>query len=449
MATTQVTVRSGQSLWSIARDRFPNASAAELHRTVVEIARTNAISPAAGLTIGQRLQLPDSFQSTNPRTDTTTADALPRLARTPDIGNTPLAVRLGAAASPSRPLLDLAPKLSAAPREDAGAIALPPIAGLPVSAQVQRFVGVASMLGSSALETLDVRFGRLTQAQFEDVKASFGGRSRVKFEPTRDYSAVDFLPPALQALVGQDLDRRDPVTLPGTAALGNGDPRRGELSIGLAPNCHGTAWEAMRAFQGKATESVALGYGEMIRMHDLVAEDKAFEKLGVVPASRANDLLDLGLRPGDCVLFREVTDWARMTTLLHSAVYVGSGLFFEKPNTEGADVAQPERYRDHEETPFRLVTLDMMKAPIAGLVDDRFTIEARRPVAPLPLAAEAFGSPLEKDVQTYAAGRGATLDTRLVLELEQGAAGNIRAEHASALVEVALRDRADGTTVIG
>ncbi|MFZ9888324.1 MAG: LysM peptidoglycan-binding domain-containing protein [Myxococcota bacterium] len=448
MATTHVTVRSGQSLWSIARGRFPDASEAQLKRTVVEIAHANAISPSAGLIIGQRLELPDSFQGTVSWSDTTTADALPRLSRASGAANAPLAVRLGAAESSSRPLLDLAPKLSAAPRQDVGAITLAPIAGLPVSARVQRFLGVASVLGNSALETLDVRFGRLTQAQFDELKASFGGRSRVKFDSTRDYSAVDFLPPALQALVGQDLDRRDPVTLPGTAALGDGDPRRGDLRIGLSPNCHGTAWEAMRAYQGDATKSVALGYGDMIRMHDLVADDKAFETLGSVPAGRANDVFKLGMRPGDLVQFREVTNFQRITTLLHSAVYVGNGLFFEKPNTEGADVAQPEHYRDHEETPYRLVSLDMMKAPIAGLVSDKFTIEARRPTAPLPQAAKVFGSPFQKDVQTYASGRGATIDN-LVVEFEQGAAGNIRTEHASALIELPLRDNADGTTVVG
>jgi hypothetical protein len=446
MATT-VTVKGGQGLWAIAREHLPRASPAELQRAVAEIARTNRLDPSQPLTTGQRLTLPTHFAGTAGN-DRTVADALARLGSAPAVSASPLATRI-AAAQP-RPLLALAPSLVAAPQRADGVVPLADIVGVPVRATVQRFEGVASSMGSAALATLDVHLGQLTQQQFDDVKASFGGRSRVHFDPARAYRAVDFLPPALQALVGQDLDRKDPVKLPGTATIGGADERRGELTIGLAPNCHGTSWEAARAFQGAATDSVALFYGEMIR-HDQLTQDSAlFRPLGTVPVDRGGDLSALGLQPGDIVQFQETGVMARASTMVvHSAVYVGNGLFFEKPNTEGADVAQPEQYRDHEETPYRLVDVHMMVDPVASAVRGGLSISAFRPVAPLPTPEQAFGSSFTAELEAYAKERAAILNTPLVVEYEQGMAGNIRGEHASALVRFPVRERPDGTSAIG
>ncbi|MBI5494262.1 MAG: LysM peptidoglycan-binding domain-containing protein [Deltaproteobacteria bacterium] len=441
-----VTVSRGQSLWAIAREHLPEgATRAQVQAAVRDLAQANGLDATSKLRAGQALALPASFTGTlagNP----TTSDALPRLAAGPaPASRTPLATRAAQLAQP-RPLLALEPSFCAATRVDEGAVALGPIAGVPVTAVAQRFDGMKSSIGPDSLRTVDVRLGTLTQAQFDAVKTSFGGLTSVTFDPARKYSAVDFLPPALQALCGKDLDLPTDVKLKGTKKIGEINMNPADHTIGLTMNCHATAWEAARAFQGANTDAVSIFYGEMVVMDGLVEEGADFKHLGEVPAEKKEDLLKLDLKPGDIVQFDEVSDWARMTMLLHSAVYVGNGLFFEKPNTEGAEKEDAAHYVHQDETPFRLVTLDMMTAPISQAVDGKYKMTAWRPLTAMKEPRDAFESALEGDFRKYAKGRGAALNLELVSMLEQGMAGNIRGEYASALVTVGLAQNPDGTT---
>lgn len=51
---------------------------------------------------------------------------------------------------------------------------------------------------------LDVFIGRIkTEAAFNRMKAYFGGLSKVPFSPEKDYNLIDFLPPAMQAMVNK------------------------------------------------------------------------------------------------------------------------------------------------------------------------------------------------------------------------------------------------------
>ncbi|MFZ9890112.1 MAG: hypothetical protein ACO3JL_21650, partial [Myxococcota bacterium] len=166
-------------------------------------------------------------------------------------------------------------------------------------------------------------------------------------------------------------------------------------------------------------------------------------------ASRLDRLQEfeaVGLRPGDIVEFHQVQDWARLTHLTHSAVYVGNGLFFEKPATEGPNEDNKVTCQVRDETPFRLVTLDMMARLIDNALSGSYRVEAWRPAAPLKEAAEAFASSLTGRIKAYAEARGAVLNLPLVGEFEQGMAGTISGEHASALVKKPLRQNDEGTT---
>jgi hypothetical protein len=125
-------------------------------------------------------------------------------------------------------------------------------------------------------------------------------------------------------------------------------------------------------------------------------------------------------------------------------VYVGGGLFFEKPNTEGMQDADPEKYIDQEETPYRLATLDNMVKPISSAVEGKFRVEVLRPKVTLAPGREAFETGLEADYTKLAAKKGTTLGVDLVSEYEQGMGGNIRADYASAAVTVPLSIGGDG-----
>lgn len=310
----------------------------------------------------------------------------------------------------------------------------PTIAGVKVqSATVLAFEGLK---GNNPLmtQTVDVRFGKLSHEQFTALHKEFGGLSQVKYDAARDYTAIDFLPPAMQALVNKDIDPGAPVTLKGTTRLNKamGNQGAGDIVLGVSPNCHGTAWEMMRAFQGQSSSHVALLYGDaqMVGYEDTAN----FTALGTAPASAAASLL-VGLEPGDVLAFKQGE-----YELLHSAVYVGGGLFFEKPDTE---------VDDGSETPWRLVTLEQSIAPIKDFLGDDPTVESYRPAAPLKSAAENFSAGEDgQRLEAWANTRGTPLGKPLVQELEVGLGGGIRGVHLSAVEVRRVEVGADGRGVI-
>lgn len=319
---------------------------------------------------------------------------------------------------------------------DGGAASAPgQIAGVKVaSARVLLFDGVA---GQRPLmqQGVEVRFGKLTAEQFQALSAEFGGHSRVKFDAAREYGAVDFLPPALQALVHRDGDFGEGVKLPGTAKLR--EMGEGDYSIAVSPNCHGTAWEAMRAFQGPSTGSVALHYGEAVTADARYADENSFTTLGRSAAGQAPQFLSQ-LKPGDVVAFNRA-EGELDYELLHSAVYAGGGLFFEKPDTE---------LDAHTETPYRLVTWDQMKAPIADFLGEEPSATARRPRAALEPGLTAFSFDDGGKLEGWAKKKGATVGKPLVVELEMSMGGGVRAYHASAVETFKVTIGADGRGTI-
>jgi len=439
-----VTVERGQGLHSIARNQLPKgASAATIQQAVQDIARANGLAPDAKLKLHQTLVIPDTFAGVT--TSSAANEAVSRLSQ-PTSGASVLNARLAAS---TQPMVPFAPRFSETVRTPIGPVELPDIAGKQVQGELQKFEGTRSYIGDAAENTIDARLGKLTRAEFAAVHAELGGRSGVAFDPARDYRVADFLPPALQALVNQDFETPETVTLKGSKKLiKDFGPNPDDLVVGLTTNCHATAWEAVRAYQG-AGESVALFYGEMITMDDLTHDDKRFAKVGEVDAAHLPELTRLDLKPGDIVQFHEINDWARMTMLLHSATYVGGGLFFEKPNTEGPEKSDPAKYISQDETPYRLIDLNGMAAPVSQAVDGKFRVEVLRAKAPLEDPMQVFGSELTEPLDKWAQKKGRPLGVELVTEIEQGIGGGIHSIGVSALVRNPLVTRDDGTSALG
>jgi len=287
------------------------------------------------------------------------------------------------------------------------------IAGVPVKAA--RVVTFDGLTGNRALmqQGTQVSFGKLTKPQFDALHAELGGRSTVPYDAAREYGAVDFLPPALQKLAFKDYDAPAPVKLAGTANLREMD--EGDYNIAVTPNCHGTAWEAMRAYQGPAGKDVSIFYGDAIHADASYAQAGKFENLG--------DGFQSKLKPGDVVVFHEDMS-GNDGALLHSAVYAGGGLYFEKPDTEMDDYA---------ETPYRLVTYEQLTAPIKDFLGgSEPRAAALRPAGPLEPGEKAFAFEDEK-LEKWVKKKGTTLGRPLVVELEVGMGGATRGIHATAV----------------
>jgi hypothetical protein len=328
--------------------------------------------------------------------------------------------------------------LQTPPTVEKGDVALPSrtIAGVPVKAAKElEFQGLT---GANPLmtKTTDVRFGKLSQGQFDALKGEFGGKSQVKFDASREYTAVDFLPPSLQALVNRDVDPGEPVILKGTARLNAamGNEGRGDIELNASPNCHGTAWEAMRTYQGENGTHVPLLYGDAQLADGHYTTNGAFKTVGTAQPGEAPAFL-ADLKPGDAVAFKRGE-----YELLHTAVYAGGGLFFEKPNTES------DKY---EESPYRLVTYDQVVTPIKEFMGEAPTAIAMRPTKPLPPGIEAFGAPEDASkLEAWAAQNGKSMGKPLVRELEVGMGGGIRGTHLNAVDTKRVEIGPDGRGVI-
>lgn len=366
---------------------------------------------------------------------TATTTPKPATPRTPAGGPTTTAWASSTGRAAPRPaLLPKATLETPGTREIGDAKVAKTIAGVPVQrAKVLEFQGLT---GANPLmtKTLDVRFGKVTASQFDALKAEFGGKSQVKFDANREYTAIDFLPPAVQALVNRDVDPGEPVTIKGTkrlnASLGN---QGGDIEINSSPNCHGTAWEAMRSFQGGNGTHVSLLYGDAQLADGHYVDPSKFSPLGTAEPGKAPPFLD-ALKPGDVVAFRQGE-----YTLLHSAVYVGGGLFFEKPNTES------DKY---DESPYRLATYDQVLAPIQEFLGEAPTASALRPTGTLSSGIETFGSTDSAKLEAWAAKKGLTVGKPLVTELEVGFGGGIRGSHFNGVETMRVELGADGRGVI-
>jgi hypothetical protein len=99
---------------------------------------------------------------------------------------------------------------------------------------------------------------------------------------------------------------------------------------------------------------------------------------------------------------------------------------------------------DYSETPYRLVTWDQMKAPIAEFLGEEPSATARRPKAALEPGLTAFAFVDEGKLEGWAKKKGASLGKPLVLELEMGMGGGVRGYHANAVQTFKVTLGADG-----
>ncbi len=429
-----------QTPGAIARQLLPQGDASQLDEAANAIAAANGVSTITPL--NGAITIPDRFQG-QVGSDPTVRDGARRLSQPAAPTHPALAL-----AQAQAKLLELDMGVSHPERTPVGAPVHKEIAGVPTKITTERFEGVKTWLDESALLTTRMDFGKLTRAQFDTLHARYGGLSQVPYQPDREYELIDFLPPFLQATVNVDVEIPEMQVLRGSEDIGFGATLGEEKKVGATVNCHGLAYPATRAYQGQQ-DQVDFLYGEMVHMDEMTDDRSLFTKVAEFSADQLDQLAAFDLQPGDMIQLHEVSDWARITMLLHSATHVGDGLFFEKPNTEGAEVDQPELYISQEETPIRLATLENMIKPVSAAVDGQFRIEVLRASAPLPPAEEAFQSSMEDEIRRLATSQGKSLQTELVAELEQNMGGGIRAEYASALITKKLDIAESGRGQLG
>lgn len=255
----------------------------------------------------------------------------------------------------------------------------------------------------STLQTVDIDFGKITRPQFDALVKEFGGRAKVTFDAARSYSAFDFLPPAVQAIANVDLAPPASVLVPGTKKFMEDFGKERDVNVSMSLNCHGTSWEAMRAFYQADKAEVDVFLGDSNRMTYALTDPSRFEEIGRAKTAETSSLVR-DLRPGDIVAFFQQEGEEGATydaALLHTAVYAGGGLLLDKADTE----LPPMEGVPLEDFPVRLTTLaasadtvtQVIREPVAAVV-----YRAKGGVV-IPKPTEIFGFFLggENELATY------------------------------------------------
>ena len=186
--------------------------------------------------------------------------------------------------------------------------------------------------------------GTLTDEQHAALEKRYGGTGNVPFagnEAKADWTLVDFLPPAVQALNGL---RFKTTTLPHPAIFPADYFTKQDVDddVDVSMNCHATAYEVARSLFAPvgSKPSVTLFFLGDVSSFDFVdprtdpagnvAPDSALAPVAAITARNK------GRKLGDMIQFYA-------PQLLHSAIWVDEDLFFEKTDTDSA-------------APYRLVT---------------------------------------------------------------------------------------------
>jgi hypothetical protein len=332
-----------------------------------------------------------------------------------------------------KPLISLRPSFRRFPLERQSKAPITSVAGVPVRhASVMRFKGaVNSVLHESALTTLHVPFGALSQQRFDQLWAAFGRRSQVTYSPSGRYELIDFLPPVIQAVINLDLELPAPATLVGSRGWDQRDPET-ELSVVLDANCHGTAWSFARACRSDARQMLVF-YGDMLAMDNALSGPR-FHTLESLAMGQLNLLGVIPMQPGDVVGFYEVSEWPRVTMLLHTAVHVGAGLFVEKPNTEMAG----------EDSPYRLGTAEMIASPLLHAIGPSVRAVVFRPKGPMSPAAQVFETSYTEQLVALSRSGGRPIGMPIVAQREFGLGGGISSETMCAIATMPISFGDDG-----
>jgi hypothetical protein len=333
----------------------------------------------------------------------------------------------------AKPLISLRPTFRRFPLVRVSKAPITSVAGVPVRhASVMRFNGaVNSVLHESALTTLHIPFGAISQHRFDQLWAAFGRRSQVSYSPSGRYDLIDFLPPVIQAVVNLDLELPPPQPLVGSRGWNLRDPDQ-ELSVWLDANCHGTSWSFARACRSDARQMLVF-FGDMLGMDSALGGDR-FQTIESLAMGQLNLLGVIPMQPGDIVGFYEVSEWPRVTMLLHTAVHIGAGLFVEKPNTEMAG----------EDSPYRICTAEMIALPLLHAVGNSVRAVVYRAKGPMSPAAQTFQTSYSEPLVALSRTGGRPIGMPIVSQYEYGLGGGINNETMCAIATMPISFGEDG-----
>lgn len=165
---------------------------------------------------------------------------------------------------------------------------------------------------------LDVALGKITEQQFKEMHARFATQAIEDYDSQKTYKLMDFLPSFVQKTNGKVLV---PHSISADRQLlrslqAQEKPTDGQAYVDA--NCHSVTWQWVNHMQGRGSSEAVL---------TLMDGDTLLEE--------TQTMLDVSIdkiQPADILLVKGDGAFGQTDAILHSAVYLGWGFVFEKPN---------------------------------------------------------------------------------------------------------------------
>ncbi len=215
---------------------------------------------------------------------------------------------------------------------------------------------------------LSVSLEKLSKPQFDALRAQYGSRSQVPYQPERNYNLSDFLPPSMQAVIDQTFT---PVSY-SFEALNETEEYEHLLEsdsgvdfwalkkngLGIQTNCWNTTFENLNAILFDKTEYRIYVPARWTADGDV---DLHSEKI------KQQDI-----KLWDMLIVREksVND-GEIAMLMHTAILINENVVFEKTDSS-------------ENDPYRLSLVEDVVAKYQEIFGDRLVVEYRRATQAFP-----------------------------------------------------------------
>ncbi|MBF0409125.1 MAG: hypothetical protein HQM10_17385 [Candidatus Riflebacteria bacterium] len=204
---------------------------------------------------------------------------------------------------------------------DPGAFELSQAKKLGVNFTVKKleFSGPSNPADAYALE---IRFSPMTKVQFDALTKAYGGTGFVPYSSSARYELSDFQPPLVQALIGF---RFPPIIEEGYKSLKEqAEEFNLDSTICTQSNCYSTVWELVRAKRFKSPKDKGT--------FCLFWEGEYAFNEKICQAEYGKVITPDSLQPGDAVMFFDRIN-EEYRSLMHAAVFVDKGLYFEKTDS--------------------------------------------------------------------------------------------------------------------
>lgn len=210
---------------------------------------------------------------------------------------------------------------------------------------------------------LNVSLGCMSKEKFDALQKAFGSSMTTPFDSNTNYNLKEFLPNFLKKVIGKHLVPHE-IVVPDlvygeVSALGEVDKM-----AKVDSNCHSVAWQWINHAQGQKSDDFIFA---------LVDGDSLLGFAQSAPAISQSQL-----QIGDVVMV-EGNTLQQQGAALHSAIYIGEGLVFEKGNPG-------------ENYPYRVAKLKDVISKYETAVEGAI-FHFRRPsqISKMPLLADDMG----------------------------------------------------------